>query len=214
MGRKKLFSLIEIAVAMAVAAIGVAAIMALLPIAVKSTSDSVGDTLATDAANTVIAQLDRAAWEHFDWIQGLKTSKPAYYSSDSKRQELATMKLGENSYKIEPATGLQDGHFAFLFGPPGEPADFAAEVICWKEMDSALRLTSINAQTGKATATPISGIKHPDTGKQPYVRVYVEISWPIGKPYKKGSGTSASFPRQSRIFVREYLDPTYYKPVN
>ena len=33
MGRKKLFSLIEIAVAMAVAAIGVAAIMALLPIA-------------------------------------------------------------------------------------------------------------------------------------------------------------------------------------
>ena len=61
MGRKKLFSLIEIAVAMAVAAIGVAAIMALLPIAVKSTSDSVGDTLAADAANTVIAQLDRAA---------------------------------------------------------------------------------------------------------------------------------------------------------
>jgi hypothetical protein len=214
MGRKKLFSLIEIAVAMAVAAIGVAAIMALLPIAVKSTSDSVGDTLATDAANTVIAQLDRAAWEHFDWIQGLKTTKPAYYSSDSKRQELATMKLDENSYKIDPATGLQDGHFAFLFGPPGEPADFAAEVICWKEMDSALRLTSINAQTGKATANPISSIKHPDTGKQPYVRVYVEISWPIAKPYKKGSGNTASFPRQSRIFVREYLDPTYYKPVN
>ena len=65
MGRKNFFSLIEIAVAMAVAAIGVAAIMALLPVAVKSTSDSVGDTLATDAANTVFAQMDRYAWEDF-----------------------------------------------------------------------------------------------------------------------------------------------------
>ena len=212
MSRKKLFSLIEIAVAMAVAAIGVAAIMALLPIAVKSTSDSVGDTLAADAANTVIAQLDRAAWEHFDWIQGLKTTKPTYFA-DAKRQEYATKKLDENSYKIEPATGLQDGHFAFLFGPPNEPADFAAEVICWKELDSMLKLTATNAQTGKPTALGLSTIKHPETGKQPYVRVYVEITWPIGKPYKKGSGTSASFPRQSRIFVREYLDPTYYKPV-
>ena len=210
MGRKKLFSLIEIAVAMAVAAIGVAAIMALLPIAVKSTSDSVGDTLAADAANTVIAQLDRAAWEHFDWIQGLKTTKPTYFA-DAKRQEYATKKLDENSYKIEPATGLQDGHFAFLFGPPNEPADFAAEVICWKESESALKLTTFSA--GKTTPIQVSTIKHPENGKYPYVRVYVEITWPIGKPYKKGSGTSASFPRQSRIFVREYLDPTYYKPV-
>ena len=209
MGRKKLFSLIEIAVAMAVAAIGVAAIMALLPVAVKSTSDSVGDTLATDAANSVIAQLDRAAWEHFEWIQNLKTTKPSSFS-DSRAKDYAKETLGaDESYKIEPATGLQDGHFAFLFGPPNEPADFAAEVICWKEMDSSLRLTTFSG--GKTTANPISSIKHPDTGKQPYVRVYIEISWPIAKPYKNGSGNTASFPRQSRIFVREYLDPTYYK---
>ena len=131
MGRKKLFSLIEIAVAMAVAAIGVAAIMALLPIAVKSTSDSVGDTLAADAANTVIAQLDRAAWEHFEWIQNLKTTKPAYFG-ETKAREYAGMTMGAESYRIEPVTGLSDGHFAFLFGPPNEAADFAAEVICWK----------------------------------------------------------------------------------
>ena len=113
MGRKKLFSLIEIAVAMAVAAIGVAAIMALLPVALKSTSDSVGDTLAADAANTVIAQLDRAAWEHFDWIQELKTTKPASFT-DSKAKDYAAMELDSESYKIEPATGLQDGHFVFI----------------------------------------------------------------------------------------------------
>ena len=213
MGRKKLFSLIEIAVAMAVAAIGVAAIMALLPVAVKSTSDSVGDTLAADAANSVIAQLDRAAWEHFEWIRELKNSKPSAFS-DSKAKEYAGVTLGaDESYKIEPASGLQDGHFAFLFGPPGETADFAAEVICWTETASNLSLTTVDGQTGKfkkpALKMSDGALKHPETGKQPFVRVFIEVSWPLAKPYKKGS----AYPRQSRLFVREYLDPTYYKPV-
>ena len=205
MGRKKLFSLIEIAVAMAVAAIGVAAIMALLPIAVKSTSDSVGDTLAADAANTVIAQLDRAAWEHFDWIQGLKTTKPTAFA-DAARTTYAGESLDENSYKIEPATGLQDGHFVFLFGPPSEKADFAAEVICWKESSTNnLKLSTLNASTGQAKTTNLSTIQHPETKKPVLVRVFVEITWPIAKPYKKGN----VYPRQSRLFVREYFDPTY-----
>lgn len=220
MGRKKLFSLIEIAVAMAVAAIGVAAIMALLPVAVKSTSDSVGDTLAADAANSVIAQLDRASWEHFEWIQGLKTSKASVSGapySDSKAKDLAQVTLGAGeSYKIEPATGLQDGHFAFLFGPPGEPADFAAEVICWRENNSNLNLTTIDGETGKLKKPAIKmnakELNHPEKGESPFVRVFIEVSWPLTKPYKKGSGTSATYPRQSRLFVREYMDPTYYKP--
>lgn len=212
MGRKNLFSLIEIAVAMAVAAIGVAAIMALLPVAVKSTSDSVGDTLATDVANSVIAQLDRAAWEHFDWIQGLKTSKPSKFG-DSTAAGYAKLKMDSESYRIEPSNGLQNGHFAFLFGPPNEPADFAAEVICWRENTANnMRLTTLNSKTGKF-GTPIqilSAIKYPTaSGKtgQPFVRVFIEISWPMTKPYMKNS----TYPRQSRLFVREYLDPAYYK---
>ncbi len=217
MGRKKLFSLIEIAVAMAVAAIGVAAIMALLPVAVKSTSDSVGDTLAADAANSVIAQLDRAAWEHFEWIQGLKTTKPAAFT-DAKAKEYAGMTLGaDESYRVEPATGLQSGHFVFLFGPPGEAADYAAEVICWRENVSSLKLTSLDSKTGKAKQVNMNTIKYPSaSGKsgEPYVRVFIEISWPLTKLYKKGAGTNAVYPRQSRLFVREYLDPAYYKPVN
>ncbi len=214
MGRKNFFSLIEIAVAMAVAAIGVAAIMALLPVAVKSTSDSVGDTLATDVANSVVAQLDRASWEHFDWIQNLKTSKPTKFT-DAKAKEYASMKMDSESYRIEPASGLQDGHFAFLFGPPNEPADFAAEVTCWRDTPGNLKFTTVNAKTGKVgTPVQLSSIKYPDgSGKtgQPYVRVFIEITWPMAKPYSKGTGTAAIYPRQSRLFVREYLDPAYYK---
>ena len=217
MGRKKLFSLIEIAVAMAVAAIGVAAIMALLPVAVKSTSDSVGDTLATDVANSVVAQLDRAAWEHFDWIQGLKTSKPSKFT-DTTAANYAKTKMDSESYRIEPANGLQNGHFAFLFGPPNEPADFAAEVICWKETPGNLKLTTLNSKTGKfGTPFTMSNLKYPTgSGKsgQPYVRVFIEVSWPMTKPYSKGSGTTATYPRQSRVFVREYLDPAFYKEEN
>jgi len=189
--------------------------MALLPVAVKSTSDSVGDTLATDAANSVIAQLDRAAWENFEWIRSLPTTKP---SADSKAKEYAGTTLGaDESYKIEPASGLQNGHFVFLFGPPGEVADFAAEVICWRENINSLKLTSLDSNTGKAKQINMNTIRYPsDTGKSgdPYVRVFIEISWPITKSYKKTSGSNTVYPRQSRLFVREYLDPAYYKPVN
>lgn len=208
MGRKKLFSLIEIAVAMAVAAIGVAAIMALLPIAVKSTSDSVGDTLAADVANTVVAQLDRAAWEHFDWIQDTKrTTKPSNFT-DAKCKEYAGKDMDENSYRIEPSDGLQNGHFVFLFGPPNKKSDFAAEVIWWRETDSNLKISSLNAKSNAPTQIALSSIKHPTTKKVPFVRVYIEITWPINKPYKSGTNI---YPRESRTFVREYLDPTYYK---
>ena len=210
MSRKHLFSLIEIAVAMAVAAIGVAAIMALLPVAVKSTSDSVGDTLATDAANAVIAQLDRAAWEHFDWIQGLKTTKPTSVFTDARRNELMNMDMGEDSYRIEPLAGLQDGHFAFLFGPPGEKPDFAAEVFCWRALPTDLKLSTVNASTGKPKTLNVSTIQHQETKKPVLVRVFIEVSWPLAKPYKKNS----VYPRQSRTFVREYFDPTYSRPVN
>ena len=204
MGRKKLFSLIEIAVAMAVAAIGVAAIMALLPVALKSTSDSVGDTLAADAANTVFAQLDRVAWEHFDWIQGLPKGKPldskAYKKTDL--ESLVPGKMGAESYLIKPADGLQNGHFVFLFGPPNQPPDFAAEVFCWIEISNNLKLTRM-LSTGKQNNT--FAIPLNEAGKPALVRVYVEITWPIAKPYL----TNKLYPRQSRTFVRDYFDPTY-----
>ena len=51
---------------------------------------------------------------------------------------------------------------------------------------------------------------HPETRKPVLVRVFIEITWPITKPYKKNT----AFPRQSRTFVREYFDPTYPRETN
>lgn len=215
MSRKHFFSLIEIAVAMAVAAIGVAAIMALLPVSVKATSDSVGDTLSADAANTIIAEIDRVAWNDFDAIQKMKTVRPTTYFNDSRRADLANQKLdSDESYMFIPdiKTGIQEGHFAFVFGPPGKTNDFAAEVFCWKApADNNFKLTSIGSN-GKPKALNISSIKNENvesgaTSSPALVRVFIEVSWPITKPYKKNS----VFPRESRTFVREYMDPAYSK---
>jgi hypothetical protein len=192
----------------------VAAIMALLPVSVKFTSDSIGDTLSADAANSIIAHIDRVAWEDFDTIQKMKTARPSTYFSDSKRIELANEKLGgSDSYKFVPdiKTGITDGHFAFLFGTPDEKNDFAAEVFCWKApFDSNFKLTTIDS-TGAPKSQVISNIKNENvesgTAQPALVRVFIEISWPIAKPYKKGS----VYPRESRTFVREYLDPAYSK---
>ena len=204
MGRKKLFSLIEIAVAMAVASIGVAAIMALLPLAVKSSSDSIGDTLATDAANTIIARIDDLILKDFDVARRL----PAYPASASaagsfhkskgnyQQRDMRTIE-GEESYIFENVSG---GHYVFFFGPKGQVSDFGADVWCWR--DSNVKLTKL------VDGSKLSAYQPKSKGNQPaLVRVYIEISWPITKPYYVSSGNV--YPRQTRLFVREYFDPAY-----
>ena len=209
MGRKKMFSLIEIAVAMAVAAIGVAAIMALLPVALKSTSDSVGDTLAVDAANTIFAQMDRFAWEDFDanLVKGLDPAKNTP-GSVNESYITWTMRAGsdtspESSYNFEYIDGLK--HFFFFFGRPGKQADFAAEVVCWRDGDNKNKLTVLNS-SGAQEAVNIPKDKDGDISM---VRVYVEISWPIAKKYRAGTTSNPIYPRQSRPFVRDFFNPKY-----
>lgn len=215
MGRKHLFSLIEIAVAMAVAAIGVASIMALLPIAVKATSDSVGDTLAADVANTVIAQLDRIAWEDdgFEALLELPEGKGTAFTttvSDGYLQRF-NEKEADDSYLILPADGLKKGHFVFMFGPKSGAPDFSAEVYCWKESSgAALQVTRRNGDTGAVGKVNAHSIKH--NNHAPLVRIHVEITWPLTKKY--GTSSNKRYVRQSRTFVREYIDPTYYKGVD
>ena len=205
MGRKKLFSLIEIAVAMAVASIGVAAIMALLPLAVKSSSDSIGDTLATDAANTVIARIDEMILKDFDVAHNLpayQTSASAaatFHKNKNNYKEVTDMPVisGEESYIFESAG--TNGHYRFFFGPKGEKSDFGADVWVWR--DSTVKLTRL------VDGSKLSAYQ-PKVGSKPaLVRVYIEISWPITKPYYVSS--SNVYPRETRLFVREYFDPTY-----
>ena len=205
MGRKKLFSLIEIAVAMAVASIGVAAIMALLPLAVKSSSDSIGDTLATDAANTVIARIDEMILKDFDVARNLPayqttaSSAATFHKNKNNYKEVTDMPVisGEESYIFESAGA--NGHYHFFFGPKGEKSDFGADVWVWR--DSTVKLTKL------VDGSKLSAYQ-PKVGSKPaLVRVYIEISWPITKPYYVSS--SNVFPRQTRLFVREYFDPSY-----
>lgn len=203
MGRKKLFSLIEIAVAMAVASIGVAAIMALLPLAVKSSSDSIGDTLATDAANTVIARIDEMILEDFSVVRNLPpyptsaSSAASHHKNKSNYQQRDMRTIeGEESYIFDP---VAKGHYVFFFGPNGQKSDFGADVWVWS--DSTVKLTKL------VDGSKLSAYQPKVEGKPALVRVYIEISWPITKPYYVSS--SNVYPRQTRLFVREYFDPTY-----
>ena len=224
MGRKKHFSLIEISVAMAVASIGVAAIMALLPLAVKSSSDSVGDTLATDAANTVIARIDEMIAEDFNVVFSF-TKYPSNYEQfhTSKantyyKEFTGTKKLpAGSSYIFETAQGEDtdevgtstvNGHFHFFFGPEGKDSDFSADVWCWR--DDSFKVTQLVSGT-KLSQLKKKDLTDADTNQIQFIRVYIEISWPLSRPFyiKKTASGDAAFPRQTRLFVREYFNPRY-----
>ena len=212
MGRKKHFSLIEISVAMAVASIGVAAIMALLPLAIKSSSDSVGDTLATDVANSVLSQIDSMILEDFDVARNL----PSYVHSEAEAQNWHTSgaashypktdlkKLDSGKYsefkEVATSTGTSEsGHWQFFFGPEGGVSDFGADVWCFKDDGQYLSRLEENGQ--------VNNYQPKKEGQAALIRVYIEISWPITRDYY--ISTSGKFPRETRLFVREYFDPTY-----
>lgn len=207
MGRKNLFSLIEIAVAMAVASIGVAAIMALLPLTIKSSSDSVGDTLATDAANTVIANIEDQILRDFDVVRNLPpyptlaTFKKSHRPPDSDTNYEVTSMRDIPDDRSFVFTQVGDGHWRYYSGPSGETSDFGADVWCWQ--DNTVKLTRLDDDAHLTAYQPeIRGLPA-------LVRVYIEISWPITKPYYVSSGKNGVSPRETRLFVREFFDPRF-----
>ena len=210
MGRKNFFSLIEIAVAMAVASIGVAAIMALLPLAVKSSSDSIGDTLSTDVANTILAEIDNEILKDFDYVKQHAVPYSKYNAAFHKKSNYPQRDFDAippiSNDKCYDKRDEETGHSLFVFGPKGKPIEFAADV--WVFYDDTVELSKLTVED---SSSKLKRFKPEGKGKQSaFARVYIEISWPVTKPYYVSTDKKTySYPRQTRLFVREYFDPAY-----
>ncbi|GEM_PF-4831513 len=224
---KHRFNMIELVLAIGVAAIGITSIMALIPLALRSSRDSVGDTVSADAANTIFALIDNAIQDDFDVIHSFRKMSGArrnYFNDPISPNSIPTLP-GDQSYLTVPASITADqGHFHFYYGQKGKAADFNAEVNIWRVASGAIakevnEITSFKRKKGSngSSSPEYKGYDFtaaPDNipiDNSPFVRLLVEVSWPATVPYYLQKDGEYLFPRNSRVFIREYFDPNYTK---
>lgn len=220
---KRCFNLVELVLAIGVAAIGITSILGLLPVALHSTSESVGNTLSADAINIILTSIERNLKEDFDVVYEFPeypTSRVRYNEYDNDDPETSAREIpsdsSNGSFYVDD-TNFGNGKLKIYFGPVGGAADFAAEVRIWRDetpsIPSTTQVTTYPANVNKPTlTTPARNGTH-----NSFVRLFIEISWPLSRPYSlharsttDDNGKSAViYPRNSRIFIREYADPRF-----
>ena len=65
--KQKKFSLIEIALAIGILAVGLTAIMSLLPLGFQETRDSIGENYSSEAADSMLAYIARESFNSDSW---------------------------------------------------------------------------------------------------------------------------------------------------
>jgi hypothetical protein len=199
------FNMIEIALAMAVIAFGMTSLLALFPVGLNASRNSIAENYCSDAVEQFMAyikfyaeksQTNYTALFPNDGIKDNVTRDNtvcAAIDSTSNEQFLADFYNGVttkredanlNIYKY-PCTGLGDVYFV-LQGPQGSTKyDFSAMFYVWK--------------------TPVTTWVYDGSWKEDkdesyanYAGLNIEVSWPVAMPYKD---------RQKRYYYIEIKNP-------
>lgn len=210
------FTLIEVTMSIAVIAIGMVGVMALFPIGFQASRDAIGDNYSSEAASNflhVIAQQCKAYSDNGTTVDGWgewitnnpnKANDPAILQlpvskpSDANIENIAKKTVngavlgdGLGGYTND-ACGMyfDDNGINGLFyveSKTGDMVDFSGAIALWIE--------SIECDSNGDGV--IDGL---DSGIPPAyaVRLCMEISWPIGRPYNQ---------REKRNYVLEIFNP-------
>ena len=156
------FNLVEIALAIGILAIGVTAIMSLFPLGFQETRDSIGENYASEAADSMLAYIARAAYNDWSVLDTIPTSKP----STSLTSTTGWTLLEGNIYNPGADTGI----YGLKVTTGASTVDFTGEVLLWKS----------KVQDIRAAGEDISELGWTDA-----VALHLEISWPVELPYAK-----------------------------
>ena len=185
---KHFFNMVEILLALGVTAVGIAGLMAVIPLGLNANRDAMTDTFTADIANSKFAEMEIWMVKNFG---GAAQSKPAaanfptwhpLLNSSEKASDISWTSLPEEGVNFSPTGNSQIYHV--LVGKKGAATpDFAADMAYW-------------------TSYP-TDIAEYNSSQTDLVRVYIEISWPVTTEYGQ---------RQKRTYVREYLNPNITLP--
>lgn len=209
--RKYPFNMVEIALAMAIIAIGLSGILVLFPVGINASKSAIADNNLADIAEYIMGYLQAGC--NSDWIKLAKNppgegDSPSYPFADDLPTSASS--VGDGGFSLD-ATGkdskfptpipgddadsanlFTDNHGTFLYRQmTNDVVDFAAVVKVWKE-DVEFYMPFFSKTAPIKTSIP------------EYARnLCIEISWPIELPYAD---------REKRIFRLEIFNQAYEIP--
>lgn len=212
--RRHPFNMVEIALAMAIIAIGLSGILVLFPVGINASKNAIADNNLADIAEYIMGYLQAGC--NKDWINLAQnpTASPPYPFSDTLPSSAST--VGDSGITLDangrdttnfptPVPGndpdnanlFSDSHGTFLYRQlTNDVVDFAAIIKVWQE-NTNFYVPQIN--TGSATTTHLIDESLPQYARN----LCLEISWPIELPYAD---------REKRVFRLEIFNQAYEIP--
>jgi hypothetical protein len=183
--RRNKYNLIEIALSIAILAIGLTAIVSLFPVGFQEMRDSIGENYSTETADSMFAFIAREAYDEDTWNYLFVTGGGAIPSS--KPSTVLTSSTGWTQLEgdiYNPNAG--DGVYGLkVTSDEGNNIDFTGEVLLWKSEIKNIR---------------VSGEDINELEYNYAVALHLEISWPVEKPYAQ---------RKKNIYYFELFNYNY-----
>ena len=163
--KMKLFSMIEVTLAIAVVGIGIAGIMAMFPVAIQSSRDAVAQNYIADGVEQLSTVITTLSNGETNWTSGsLIGGMPTTLAGCSGNETACTTPYGSIYL---PGVNFQSGT-AMLKMASTNGNDFSAGIRFWKTPIQNIYLNQQN-------------LNMPDTTYG--AGIYMEVSWPAAKPY-------------------------------
>ena len=214
--KKNFFNLVEVALAIGVAGIGIAGVMALFPVGLNASRDAMAENYCGDAAEQLMSYISayckasNANWNSTIYSVGdgppnyipsgagtlpLEVSKSPSYTTDLLEQAATWCTAIDGSiYCVGTGTTPANFQLFKIVRKSGNYEDFAAAVRLWKGP-----ITKLQAEMVAAGAAATPTVVVPAGGSYRYgTALYAEVSWPMSKPYSK---------REKRYFYKEIFNP-------
>ena len=179
---KNFFNLIEIAVAIAVLAVGLSSIMVLFPVGLNATQDAIADNNVGDVATQIMEQIRGYCLKETDWTTGFVANIPTTRPSEPQIGDYnaAPPKNGvlepstASAYKFRAVQTSRDKTGAPIL-------DFDAGIRIWRD-----NVSDFSGLPDNDKIPPLQPATAPITQAtlHYFMPIYVEISWPLSLPYQ------------------------------
>jgi hypothetical protein len=160
--RYKKYNLIEIALSIAILALGLTAIVSLFPLGFQEIGDSIGETYSSMAADSMIAYVAREAYSDWTILDNVPTAEPSTVLTSTT----GWTKLEGDIYDPDEGPGIYG--LMLTSGDDNSITDFTGEALLWKS----------KVQNIRAAGETIAELPYDDAAA-----LHLEISWPVEKPY-------------------------------